>query len=104
MLFASFYPSCEATSFSSVILTKSNEIFNMFVYVLRNVDANCKNIISYEVGYDSDEETIDIGGEIYDALVLEQLKKVTLNGCLLLFFREVPNSFAIGLLFSIYSY
>ena len=76
MLLLSFYPPCQTSSFSNAVLERSNEIFTVVVYVLRNVNADRSNILSYDVGYDDEEETVEIGADMYDSLLLGLLKKV----------------------------
>lgn len=72
LLLLSFYPPCQLTSCCNAVLGKSNVIFNKSIYVLKNLDANGTNLLSYDVGYDEEEETIDVGA----AETLEQRRKV----------------------------
>jgi hypothetical protein len=74
MLLLSFLPPSPFHRFTMTqcVLEKANDIFSAFVYLLRNVDTNLSNIISYEVEFD-DETRIDRNTLCaYDALVLEQ--------------------------------
>ena len=64
----SFYPPCQLASCSSIILGKSNDIFNMFLYVLKNVHPGT-NVLSYEIGWDEEDDTADVGSfDLYEAL------------------------------------
>lgn len=75
MLLLSYYPPCEVPSYSSILLGASNEVFSLFTYVLRNVNADGSNLLSYEVGYDEEEETVEIGADIYEALLQGERQK-----------------------------
>ena len=76
LLLLSFYPPCELASYCNVVLRKSNEIFNQLIYILKNVSPDGTNLLSFAVGYDEDEETVDIGVGMYEALLQEQRTKV----------------------------
>jgi len=71
MLLLSFYPPCQLTSCSRFVLGRSNEVFNNFIHVLKNVKADGTNLISYEI-HDEEEETVDIGADIHEALQQQQ--------------------------------
>ena len=74
MLLLSFYPPCQLTGCSSLVLGKSNDIFNNFVHVLKNVKPDGTNLLSYEI-HDEEEETVDIGADIYEVLQQQQRTK-----------------------------
>lgn len=72
----SLYP---PSPFASSVLEKSDAIFAKLVYLLKNIDPSCTNILSYEVGYDNDEEEtveVGVGAEMWEALLEEQRRKV----------------------------
>jgi len=75
LLLLSFYPRCQLASCCNTVIRKSNAIFNIFIYVLKNANPNDTNVLSYEVGYDEEEETVEIGADIYEALLQEQRTK-----------------------------
>ena len=72
MLLLSFYPPCPLVSCSRLVLAKSNDVFAKLLYVLKNANHDGSNVLSYEIGYDEDEDTVDIGTDIYETLLLEQ--------------------------------
>ena len=72
MLLLSFYPPSHTLTLTNIVLEKANEIFVAFVYLLKNVNRDGSNILSYEVEFDDEEETIDRDKSTYDALVQEQ--------------------------------
>jgi len=74
MLLLSFYPPCQLTSCSSLVLGNSNDIFNNFIHVLKNMKHDGTNLLSYEI-HDEEEETVDIGADIYEALQQQQRTK-----------------------------
>lgn len=74
MLLLSFYPPSRTSPFTNAVLGKSNAIFSAFVYLLRNVNSDGSNILSYEVEFDDEEEIIDRDLSAYDSLVEEQTK------------------------------
>ena len=76
LLLLSFYPPFKLASYSNIVLSKSNEIFNKCIYLLGNISPDGRNLISFAVGCDEEEETVDIGVETYEALLQEQRKKV----------------------------
>ena len=71
MLLLSFYPPCQLAVCSSIVLGRSNDIFNNFVHVLKNVKADGTNLLSYEI-HDEEEELVDIGADIYESLQQQQ--------------------------------
>mmetsp|Transcript_27442 Transcript_27442/g.46712 ORF Transcript_27442/g.46712 Transcript_27442/m.46712 type:complete len:540 (-) Transcript_27442:98-1717(-) len=75
LLLLSFYPPCQLASCCNTVLAKSNTIFNIFVYVIKNTNRDGTNVLSYEVGYGEEEETVDTGAEIYEAMLQEQRTK-----------------------------
>ena len=72
MLLLSFYPPCPLVSCSRLVLAKSNEVFAKLLYVLKNANPDGSNVLSYEIGYDEDEDNVEIGTDIYETLLLEQ--------------------------------
>jgi hypothetical protein len=76
LLLLSFYPPCELGSYCNIVLGKSNEIFDKFIYLLGNISPEGTNLLSFAVGPDDEEETVDIGMEMYEALLQEQRAKV----------------------------
>lgn len=77
MLLLSFYPPSQLPTCSNIVLRKSNAIFSKLVYVLKNANHDGTNLLSYEVEYDDDEETVDIGADMYESLLQEQRAKVS---------------------------
>lgn len=79
MLLLSFYPPSKAVTCSTIVLTVPNEIFSMFTYILQNVNPDGTNLLSYEVGYDEEEDTddVDAGAEINEAMRQQEVKKVS---------------------------
>ncbi|KAL7546797.1 hypothetical protein ACHAWF_010132 [Thalassiosira exigua] len=75
MLLLSFYPPCQLQSCQNAVLRRSNAVFSKLVFVLKNEHVDGSNILSYEIGYDEDEETVDVGTEINEALLQEQRAK-----------------------------
>ena len=73
LLLLSFYPPCELSSLSNIVLGKSSPILGKVVYVLKNI--NCL-VISYEVGYDEEAETVEVGADLYEALLQEHRQMV----------------------------
>lgn len=67
LLLLSFYPPCQLV-YGGIVLQKSNKIFRILIYMLKNVKPNGDNLLSYEVGFNEDEETVDIGADTYDLL------------------------------------
>lgn len=72
MLLLSFYPPSHIITLTNSVLERSNDIFGAFVYLLRNVNRDGSNILSYEVECDDEEERIDRDTSAYDALLQEQ--------------------------------
>ncbi len=82
ILLASFFPPCEVSSvITNCVLSRSKEIFDgIFAYILRNVNADGSNLLSYDVGYDGEEEDIiDTGADRYELLLQEASKKVSVR-------------------------
>mmetsp|Transcript_14453 Transcript_14453/g.31345 ORF Transcript_14453/g.31345 Transcript_14453/m.31345 type:complete len:1131 (-) Transcript_14453:272-3664(-) len=75
LLLVSFYPPCQLTSCYNIVLGKSNAIFSKVIYLLQNMLPDGTNVLSYEVGYDEEEETVDIGADMHGALLQEQRTK-----------------------------
>ena len=73
MLLISFYPPSHTITFTNSVLEKANEIFGAFVYLLKNVNGDGSNLLSYEVEYDDDEEKIDRDTCAYDAWLQKQI-------------------------------
>ncbi|KAL9189207.1 hypothetical protein ACHAXT_011697 [Thalassiosira profunda] len=71
LLLLSFYPPSPLPTCYNAVLGKSNEIFGRTVYLLENINADGSNLLSYEVGYDEEEETVDIGSDAYESLLQE---------------------------------
>ena len=76
VLLISFYPPCELVSYCHIVLSKSNDIFEKFIYVLRNSTQCGTNLLSFAVECDEEENYVDIGLELYDGLLQEQRTKV----------------------------
>ena len=74
VLLLSFYPPSQTPPFTNAVLEASNDIFSAFVYLLRNVNSDGSNFLSYEVEFDDEEETIDRDTSAYDSLLEEQTK------------------------------
>ena len=68
-LFLSVYP-------SPATIAKSNLLFDSLLYVLRNLSPSGSNVLSYEVGYDEEEDALNIGVESYESMLQEQQSKV----------------------------
>ena len=67
----SLYPPCQLASCSSIILgrSNSNDIFKMLLYVLKNVHPDGTNVLSYEIGWDEEDDTADVGSfDLYEVL------------------------------------
>jgi hypothetical protein len=62
------------------IITKSNQIFEKIVYLLRNLSPCGTNILSFEVTYDEeeDEDDLNVGGEEYEKMLQDIRAKVTI--------------------------
>jgi len=78
ILLSSFVPPCEVSPvINNYALSRSKEIFSgIFSYILRNVNADGSNLLSYDVGYDGEEEDIiDTGADRYELLLQETSKK-----------------------------
>ena len=74
MLLLSLYPPSKATSCSYEILNQSSQIFQMFSYIIHNVDANGSNLLQYEVEYDAEEEM-----EVYAEAEMDTLRQSIAN-------------------------
>jgi len=74
MLLLSFYPPSQITNLTNPVLERANDIFGAFVYLLRNVNSDGSNILSYEVECDDEEEKIDRDTCAYDTVLQEQAK------------------------------
>ena len=86
LLLLSFYPPCNSASYCNIVLGKSNEIFDNFIYMLRNLSPDGTNLLSYAVECDEEEVTLDVGIEMYEALLRMQRSKVIWQHCLAPFF------------------
>lgn len=76
LLLLSFYPPCRSPR-SDAVLRESNAIFNIFTVLLKNVSKDGTNVLSYEIGYDDEEEPCHIGEDFYESLLQEQRTKVS---------------------------
>lgn len=56
MLLLSFYPPSKSTSCSSAALHQSSQIFQIFSYILKNVDENGSKLLQYEVHFDAEDK------------------------------------------------
>ena len=46
-----------------------NDIFKMLLYVLKNVNPDGTNVLSYEIGWDEEDDTADVGSfDLYEVL------------------------------------
>jgi hypothetical protein len=81
LLLLSFYPPCNSVSYCNIVLGKSNEIFDRFIYMLRNLSPDGTNLLSFAVECDEEEETLDVGIEMYETLLRDQRAKVILYSC-----------------------
>ena len=79
MLLISLYPPSHTITLTNAVLEKANEIFGAFVYLLKNVNRDGSNLLSYEVECDDDEEKIERDTYAYDVLLQEQAARDKLH-------------------------